>query len=234
MPPSDTESKRFPTMAAVLSGNDVERGTALAHIIAAHWKPLYKYVRLQYRIPAPEACTVTQNFLESLQGAEFFTRFDFAGLSLREFIRQELDAFVRIPGARKTADINPSLDFTGAEDEFNVDQTGPGQRPAEYYNSEWVRSLLTLAVEELHTLLTEEGKSTDFSLFMKLDLQDRSGTERVGLEEIASALSMTLSGALESLARTRQRFQNILMDLIRSFTSSDAEFRREARAFFQA
>jgi hypothetical protein len=234
MSSGNTDSRNFPTIVAVLHGNKMERITALEHIIAAHWKPLYKYIRLQYRIPPTEACTITQNFLEQFEEAAFFAKFDPARQPLREFIRQKLDVFVPIPGARKSADPAPALDFTGAEEEFNVDQAGPGQSAAEYYNNEWVRSLLTLAVEELHTTFAAEGKNQDFSLFMKLDLQDRSGTGRVGLEEIAAELSMPLSDALTSLAKTRQRLQNILMDLIRSFTSSDAEFRREARTFFRA
>jgi hypothetical protein len=97
-----------------------------------------------------------------------------------------------------------------------------------------VRNLFTLAVEELHTRLTSEGKTGDFSLFLNHDLQDRTGSERVGLENLASELSMPLAEAMASLAKTRQRFQGIVTDLIRSFTSSEAEFRREARTFFGA
>ena len=234
MPPGNTESNQFPTIVSVLRGDQEERTTALGHIIAAHWKPLYKYIRLQYRISPAEASTVTLNFLEQLGEPAFFTKFDPARQPLRDFIRQKLDVFVPVPAARKPADPSTSLDFRGAEEEFNVDQVGSSPSAVQYYTSEWIRSILTLAVEELNAILVAEGKSRDFSLFMKLDLQDRSGTGRVGLEEIAAELSIPLSDALGSLAKTRQRFQKTLMDLIRSFTTSDAEFRREARSFFQS
>ena len=234
MVPGNTNSRPLPTVFAILHGNRQEQADALGNIVAVHWKPLYKYIRSQYRIPPTEACTVTLNFLEQLEEPSFFAKYDPAREPLREFIRQRLDVFVPIPAARKSTDQAPSFDFAGAEEEFTADLAGPAAPAAEYYNNEWVRSLLTLAVEQLYTVFAAEEKSRDFSLFMKLDLQDRSGTGRVGLEEIAAELSMPLSQALESLAHTRQRFQSLLADLIRSFTSSDAEFRREVRSFFQS
>ena len=216
------------------SSDPAERSKAVEYIVTAHWKPLYKYLRLQYQISSAEAQTVTLNFLALFQERTFFARFDPTRLPLREFIRQKLDVFVPTPGARKVVTFSPAFDFSGAEEEFKADQEGPGQSALEYYNNEWVRILLTLAVEELHNRLAAEGKSKDVALFMKLDLQDRSGGERVGIEAIAGELSIPMNEAWNSLAQTRQRFQNILIDLIRSFTSSEAEFRREAQAFIRS
>jgi hypothetical protein len=234
MPPGNPEASHTSVLHIVQHGNPAERSKAVDHIITAHWKPVYKYLRMQYQMSHTEACTMTLNFLTLLQEKTFFARFDPARLPVREFIRQKLDVFVPTPGARKVVAPSPALDFSGAEEEFKADQEEPGQSALAFYNNEWVRNLLTLAVEELHNRLAAEGKSPDFSLFMKLDLQDRSGHERVGLEEIAAELSMPLADALISLAKTRQRFQTILMELIKSFTSSDEEYRREARAFFRA
>jgi hypothetical protein len=234
MSPGNPQNGNSSLVRILQRGNPGERSKAVDHIITAHWKPLYKYLRLQYQIPPSEAWTVILNFLELLQEKAFFDRYDPARMTLREFIRQKLDVFVPTPGARKVIDPSAALDFSGAEEEFHADQHGPGQSSEQYYNNEWVRILLTLAVEELNNRLAADGKSPDFSLFFKHDLQEGSGNERVGLEEIAAELSMPLADAMDSLAKTRQRFQTILMDLIRSFTSSDEEFRREARAFFRA
>jgi hypothetical protein len=217
----------------VQQGNPAERAKAIDHVITAHWKPLYKYLRMQYQMSHAEALTATLNFLPLVQERTFFARFDPARLPIREFIRQKLDVFVPTPGAKRAVAAPPALDFSGAEEEFKADLEGPGQSALEYYNSEWVRSLLILAVEELNNRLSAEGRSTDFSLFMKHDLQDRSGIKRVGLEDIAGELSLPLADALTSLAKTRQRFQSILMELIKSFTTSDAQFRREAQTFFR-
>jgi hypothetical protein len=216
MPPGNPDAGHVSVIQLVQSSDPAERSKAIEHIVTAHWKPLYKYLRLQYQISSAEAQTVTLNFLALFQERTFFARFDPTRLPLREFIRQKLDVFVPTPGARKVVAFSPAFDFSGAEEEFKADQEGPGQSALEYYNNEWVRILLTLAVEELHNRLAAEGKGSDSSLFMKHDLQDRSGSERVGLEEIAAELSMSLADAMNSLAKTRQRFQSILMDLIRS------------------
>ncbi|MCX6134498.1 MAG: hypothetical protein NTU47_11850 [Ignavibacteriales bacterium] len=215
-------------------GDPAERAKAIEHIVVAHWKPLYKYVRAQYRLSHTEAWTITLNFLKLLDEGIFFAKFDGSKTSLREFIRGRLDVFMPTPAARKVIAPPTTIDIVGAEEEFLADQTAPNQSAIEYYNNEWVRNLLTLAVEELHNKLASEGKSRDAELFMKLDLQDRSGDQRVTLEAVANELSMPLGDAWNSLAKTRQRFQNILIDLIRSFISSDAEFRREIQTFMHS
>ncbi len=233
MPAGNPEADQPSVTHSAQHGDPAERTTAVEHIVVAHWKPLYKYLRAQYRLPDPEARTIILNFLLLLHERTFFAKFEGRKMPLREFLREKLDVFVPTPAARKAIAPSPALDFPGAEEEFRADQENPGQSGVEYYNNEWVRNILTLAVEELHNKLAAEGKSRDVELFMRLDLQDRSGNQRTTLETIANELSMPMDEAWNSLAKTRQRFQNILIDLIRSFTSSDAEFRKEARAFIR-
>jgi len=233
MSAGNPESSRSSVVHAVQHGDLAERTNAVELIVIAHWKPLYKYLRAQYRLPQSDASTVTLNFLSLFAESTFFARFDGGKMPLREYLREKLDVFVPTPAARKTIATARALDFQGAEEEFLADQQESGRSGIHYYNDEWVRNLLTLAVEELHNRLATEGKGTDFDLFMKLDLQDRSGDHRVSLETIAGELSVPLAEAWTSLAKTRQRFQDILIDLIKSFTSSEAEFRREAQAFIR-
>jgi hypothetical protein len=231
MPPGNQEANQSSIVNILQHGDAVARAKALEHVIIAHWKPLYKYLRAQYRFSHTEAWTFTVNFLALFQERTFFAGYDGRGMPLREFIRGKLDVFVPTPAARRAVAPAPEFDFRGADEEFLADQLSPDQSGAEYYNNEWVRTILTLAVEELYGKLAAEGKSRDFELFMKLDLQDRSGDQRVSIESVAEGLSMPMAEAWNSLAKTRQRFQDTLVDLIRSFTSSDAEFRRESRAF---
>jgi hypothetical protein len=221
-------------MDALLHGSADEKAKALAHVAAVHWKPLYKYLRAQYGITHGEARAMTLNFLAQFQQEDFFSRFDSRKSTVREYLRQRLEVFVPTTGAKKAVDPTSSPDFESAGEEFTSDQLEPNRSAKEYYESEWTRNLLTFAVEELNNRLVQEGKEKDFSLFLKLDLQDRSGSERVTLEHIATELAMPLSDALTSLAKTRQLFQTILLDLIKSFTSSEAEFRKEAQAFFRS
>ena len=231
MPAEQPEPYSSSVMYTVQHGDQAARSKAIEYIIVAHWKPLYKYLRAQYRFTHEEAWTITLNFLPLLEERTFFARFDGARIPLREFIRQKLDVFVPTPNSRKAVSPSPAIDLAGADAEFAADQLAPDQTGVTYYNGEWVRNMFTLAVEELYNKLAAEGKSKDFELFMKLDLQDRSGDQRVSLEAVANELAMPMGDAWNALAKTRQRFQSILLDLIKSFSSSDAEFRREAQAF---
>jgi hypothetical protein len=91
--------------------------------------------------------------------------------------------------------------------------------------------MFTLALEELSRRLEAEGKMDDFSLFFGHDLQDRGAAERQTIEQIAAQLGMPITSAMNSLARTRQRFHSILTDLVRSFCTTEEECRREIRPF---
>ena len=234
MPAANPEAYHSSVIHSAQHGDQAARSKAIEHIVVAHWKPLYKYLRAQYRFSHEEAWTITLNFLPLLEEKTFFARFDGKRAPLREFIRQKLDVFVPTPNSRKAMAPSLAIDFAGADAEFVADQLAPDQSGTAYFNNEWVRNIFTLAVEELYNKLAAEGRSRDFDLFMKLDLQDRSGDQRVSLEAIANELAMPMGDAWNSLANTRQRFQSILVDLIRSFSSSDSEFRREAHAFIRS
>lgn len=234
MPSGKPESSNLSIVTKARSADAAERSQAIEYIVTAHWKPLYKYLRAHHRLSHADASAILTNFLTQLEERLFLSKFGGRNIPLREFLRQELDVFIPTPAARNAVASSPAFDFRGADEEFLADQLAPVQSALDYYNNEWVRTILTLAVEELHNKLAEEGKSRDVALFMKLDLQDRSGDVRLSLESIANELSIPMNEAWNSLAQTRQRFQGILIDLIRSFTSSEAEFRREAQAFFHS
>lgn len=234
MSSTQSENRHSSMMDGLLRGTADEKAKAIAHVIAVHWKPLYKYLRAQYGTPHGEARTMILNYLTKIQHGDFFSRFDPRKSTVREYLRQRLEVFVPTTGAKKAIDPALSYDFEGAGEEFTSDQLEKNRSAKVYYESEWARHLLTLAVEELNIRMGQEGKDKDFSLFLKHDLQDRSGSERVTLEDIATELTMPLSDALTSLAKTRQLFQTILLDLIKSLTSSEAEFRKEAQAFFRS
>ena len=214
-------------------GDPATRAQAIELIFVAHWKPLYKYIRFQHRLPHDAARSITLNFLTQLEEPLFFAEFDWTKEPAREFIRRKIDGYLPTPEAASPTPEIPAIDFPGADAEFTAEQVPEGTSGKEYYTNEWIRNIFTLAVEELYRRLLAESRSTDFELFLKLDLQDRSGDQRISIEAAAADLSMPMTEAWSALAKTRQQFQNILIDLIRSFTSSEAEFRREVQSFIR-
>ncbi|MCX6145526.1 MAG: hypothetical protein NTZ35_20150 [Ignavibacteriales bacterium] len=224
-PPSDYSS-------AVLTaqfGNEKERLGAIEHIIATHWKVLYKYLRLRYEIPSSDAEAMMQSFLGEVQQKGFLEQFDGSRSPIRAFLRVKLDEFVTRKKTLGDAGFSFPLDFSMVDEELRTELRDPSQSADEYYESEWLRNIFTLAVEELYGKLQQQGKTVQFFLFLRNDLQQG---ERLPIEELAKELSISPDIAKAFLKETRSTYQGIVTDLIQSLTTSSAEFRKEVRLLF--
>jgi hypothetical protein len=225
VPPSDYSS----VVLTAQFGNEKERLGAIEHIVATHWKVLYKYLRLRHEVPSSDAETMMQNFLTEVQEKGFFDQFDGSKSPIRAYLRVKLDEFVT--RQKTSSDDGPSLpiDFSMAEEEIRTEHRDPSQSAEEYFESEWLRNIFTLAVEELYGKLQQQGKTVQFFLFLRQDLQQG---ERLPLEELAKELSISPEIAKVYLKETRATYQGIVGDLIQSLTTSSAEFRKEIRLLF--
>ena len=232
MPPIPSQAPYSSAVVSVLHGDDAERAKALEHIIAAHWKVLYKYLRLRYDVYPSDAGTLVRLFLDRVQEKGFFDQFDANGLPVRFFLRDHLDSFVAAQKDTTSVSSSLPLDFAFAEEEYQSEQRDPSQSPQQYFESEWVRSLFTLAIEELLNELQSEGKTVHFFLFLRYDLQNRGEAAQVSLEDLAKEMSISVDIARNFLAEARTRYQAIVKGLVQSFTSSEDELQKEVRLLF--
>jgi len=225
IPPSDYSS----IVLTAQFGNEKERPAAIEHIIATHWKVLYKYLRLRYQVPSPDAEAMMQSYLNEVQEKEFLGQFDGSKFPIRAYLRAKLDEFVTRQKMSGDEGFSFPLDFSIVEEELRTELRDPSQSAEEYYESEWLRTIFTLAVEDLYGKLQERGKTVEFFLFLRHDLQQG---ERLPLEELAKELSISPDIAKAFLKETRATYQEIVTDLIQSLTTSSAEFRKEVRSLF--
>ena len=228
LPPSDYAS----VVLTAQFGNEQERAGAIEHIIATHWKVLYKYLRLRYVVPSSDAEAMMQSFMSGVQEKGFLDQFDGGKSPIRAYLRVRLDEFAT--RQKTSGNDGPSLpiDFSQVEEEFRTEQRDPSQSPEEYFESEWLRNIFTLAVEELCGKLQQQGKTVQFFLFLRHDLQQGAGGERLPLAELAKELSISPDIANIYLKETRTTYQGIVTDLIQSLTTSSAGFRKEVRLLF--
>src|SRR5262245_13632540 len=70
------------------------RREAQETLIAAYWKPVYKYVRFKWGVPNEDAKDLTQAFFARSVEKGFFDRFDPAKARFRTFLRVCVDGFV--------------------------------------------------------------------------------------------------------------------------------------------
>ena len=233
MAPASEDIDQTSAILTALRGSEPGRREAVEHIIAAHWKPLYKYLRFRHDRSPEDARALMAKYLEDVLKPGFFLRYDSHAGPLRNFLRKEIDrSAVQWSGKQSTSYPFP-VDYASAEEEYQSEVRFPGLAADEYYESEWVRNLFALAVGVLQSTLAAGGKTDQFTLFLRSDLQDKSMGERAFLDEVARELGMTINDAMNALAFTRRTFHHIMKDIVRSLTTTDAEYQQELRNIFK-
>jgi len=227
---------RFPetrrTAVADLRSPDANlRERAWEAVIAAYWKPVYKYVRVRWSESNENAKDLTQAFFTRGLEKDFFGGYDPAKARFRTYLRTCLDAFLanenKAAGRLKRGGDAVSLAFEtpdGKPREIASNELSP----EEYFRREWVRNLFSLAAEDLKRECAESGKRIHYEIFERYDLND--GGERPTYDGMAVALGLTPATVTNHLAGMRRRFRHLLLERIRETTVTEQEFREEARA----
>ncbi|HXE89797.1 MAG TPA: sigma-70 family RNA polymerase sigma factor [Terriglobales bacterium] len=230
-------SARFPqtrwsAIEAARSDDPAERQRALETLIAAYWKPVYKYIRVQWNRSNEDAKDLTQEFFARLIEKDFLETYDPAKGRLRTFLRVCVDGVVQNAdrAARRLKRggdaVMMSLDFDAAESELG--RAAPAAAE-DFFEREWVRSLFELAIEGLKKECEARGKMVHFRLFERYDMDD-AGERRPTYEQLAREMDLATTDVTNYLAWARREFRRIVLEKLREMTAGEDEFRREARA----
>jgi RNA polymerase sigma factor (sigma-70 family) len=235
--PPNPQGDAFPltrhSVVEAAQGHDpADRMRAMEAITSSYWRPVYKYVRLRWRVEREDAEDFTQEFFSRLLEKDFLSSYDPTKGKLRTFLRTCIDRLFmnKVRDARRQkrgeAAIHVSLDFEEAEQELAAStQTGS---PEDYFEKEWVRTLFGLAVERLRAQCQTAGKTTQFTLFERYDLGDEDA--RPSYAALAAEFQILLTDVTNYLAFARREFRRCVLAQLRDMTGSDEEFQREARA----
>jgi RNA polymerase sigma factor (sigma-70 family) len=226
---------RRSVVRAAASADPETRRRAFEALVAAYWRPVYKYLRFKWSAPAEDAEDLTQGFFARALEKGFFDRFDPSRSRFRTYLRTCLDGFVA--NERKSARRlkrgggaeHVSLDFAGAEAELGRQGPPEGGDMEEYFHREWVRSLFGLAVEALRQRCVEAGKSVPFALFERYDLEGADAPTRSSYAELAREMGIPETQVTNHLAWARREFRRLVLEALEEATGSEEEFRAEAR-----
>lgn len=231
---------RFPitshsAIAAAASEDAEVRQRALETIVASYWKPAYKYLRIKWQASNENAKDLTQSFFLTAIEKSYFAGYDASKASFQTFFRTCLDRFVANQNKaeqrlkRGGGANHLSLDFVGAESELINNFPAPELNPEEFFHREWVRSLLTLAVETLQQRYEQNGHELHFQLFERYDLQDAADS-KVSYASLAQEFELKTTDVTNYLAAARRDFRKVLLEKVRELTGTEAEFQEEVRA----
>jgi RNA polymerase sigma factor (sigma-70 family) len=224
---------RWSLILAARSGQVEERQRALNTLIAAYWKPVYKYIRLRWRKDNEEAQDLTQEFFARLLENDFLESYDPSRARLRTFLRVCVDRLVanqekaahRLKRGGELQIL--SLDFESAEGELQQIEIPSPETMDDFFAREWVRSVFSLALERLRQDCEERGKQTRFRLLELYDIEE--GGKKLTYEQVGRQFGLKASDVTNYLAYARREFRRIVLEQLREMTANDDEFRREAR-----
>jgi RNA polymerase sigma factor (sigma-70 family) len=229
---------RFPTthaslLVAARSEEASERQRALDTLIAAYWKPVYKYIRIRWNKNNEEAKDLTQEFFTRLLQKDFLHKYDPARARLRTFLRVCVDGLIEneyksAHRLKRGGDAQfLSLDFESAEGELQHLEIPEPTSMEDWFAREWARSIFELALERLRRECDQRGKATHFRLLELYDVEEAG--KSLTYEEVARQFGLKVSDVTNYLFYARREFRRIVLDQLRETTASEEEFRREAR-----
>ncbi len=226
---------RHSAVLAAQSASLIERERGLSILVAAYWKPIYKYLRIRHREANEEAKDLTQGFFARALEKEFFAAYDPDKGSFRTYLRTCLDRYVanerkaalrqkRSPGAPVVP-----LDFELAEGELARSHPPPtGRWSSTSTTSSSAASSPSRSRRCARSAPCAARTSPSGSSSATSSTAIRS--ERLTYERLAEELHLPVTQVTNFLAFARREFRRIVLEKLREITTSDREFREEARS----
>jgi RNA polymerase sigma factor (sigma-70 family) len=221
---------RHSTLARIRGADEAERRRGLQALAEAYWRPVYGYLRLQWRRPHEEAADLAQDLFAQILHKGLLSSFDPRRARLRTFLRLCIDSLVAgqdRAARRKKRGGGLVVSFDAAEARATYERlAAPSESPEALFEKEWARGLFAAALQRLRERCRREGKEQHFQLLEQYEL----GDERPTYPELARRFAIAATDVTNRLAWARRQLRAAVLDLLREHTGSDAEFRAEARA----
>ncbi len=231
---SDFPRTRRSAIVAAGSSDPIERTRAFDALISAYWKPSFRHLRLKWRKNHEDAKDLTQAFFGRAMEKGWFDSFDPSKARFRTFLRTCLDGFVQNEAKaqgrikRGGGERILSLDFERAEGELaHVDPAAPDSVDREF-DEAWVRGLFASAIDQLRNELAAAGRVVNYQLLVRYDLERRDD-QRITYDDLAREHGISVTDVTNRLAFARRELRRVVLDRLRAITSTDREFREEAR-----
>lgn len=222
---------RYSVLERLRAGDSPGRVEAFGDLVGGYWKPIYKYLRLQWRLSAEDAEDMTQALFADAFEHGWFDRFEPQKARFRTFVRVCVDRLVmnrqqaaarsKRGGGAQTI----SVDFASAEHEV---QAQPAVRPEaeDLFTREFVRALCDRAVRSLRDDCLARGRDLHWRLFERYDL---GGQDGVSYAALAAEYGLTPGQVTGYLAQARRAFRVHTVAELRALCATEEEFRREAK-----
>ena len=236
----DQQPDAFPptrrSVVRALGSADVEvRQRAFDTLVRAYWQPVYKYIRLRWRVPREQAEDLTQEFFTEALEKAWLKGYDPARARFRTFLRLCVDrdvAKARRAAARAKRGGSVTfvpLKFVDAEVQIRGAPAVADAEAEEFFRREWVRAVFELAIERLRAECAAAGKTVQFRVFERYDVRPEGTGPAPTYAELAREHGIPETQVTNYLAFARKRLRQHVLEALAELAGSDAEFAAEAR-----
>jgi RNA polymerase sigma factor (sigma-70 family) len=233
-PPSFPET-RHSVIERIRAVDPTTRRDAFGDLVSGYWKPVYKHLRITWRLSEEDAQDLTQAFFAEAFQKAWLERYAPEKARFRTFVRLCADRVVmnwkqsaartKRGGAAETV----PLDFEAAERELGAQQLSTPPDAEDFFRREFVRALFDRAVSEVRAEYEAAGRRVHLDLFERYDLAPVEGQTYAGL---ARDFGLTTAQVTNYLAQVRRSFRAHALDALQALSGSQDEFRRDARELF--
>ena len=222
-------------MRAAASADPETRQRAFDALVAAYWKPVYKYLRLKWRAAGEDAEDLTQGFFARAIEKGFFDRFDPARARFRTYLRACLDGFVanerksagrlKRGGGRRAR--QPGLRGRGgrAGPPGPIRQRRHGRVLPSRMGAQPVRPRGGGAAPPLRG----GGEGRPLRALRALRPRRARRGARPSYADLAREMAIPETQVTNHLAWARREFRRLVLEALAEATGSEEEFRAEAR-----
>jgi RNA polymerase sigma-70 factor (ECF subfamily) len=212
-----------------------DRREALERLFRTYWKPVYFLIRRTH--DAETAQDIAQGFFTAFLEKDFLKSVErekgkfrtFLCVAVRHYMADEYD---RAHARKRGGGRSPlSLDFARAETE--ISRVPAAKDDADkYFQRQWALEVIKRA---LHALREEFQASDRLAEFEALSLYlSAGGKDAPTHADLAKRLSLSESDVNNRVHRLRQRYRELILEEVRSYSDSEEEAQQEVRDLFSA
>lgn len=231
MPAAPFPATRHSVLRALHSADAGQRSHALAAVVDGYWRPACAYLRMRWGLSLEDAEDATQSFFTRTLTSDLLERYDPSKARFRTYLRVCLDGHVANERAAERrlkrgggAALLP-LEALDIESHAGAEPTIDA-----WFEQEWVRALCADTLAELRERLEGRDRGVVFSIFERYDVSGADADQRPTYAALADEFGVPATQVTNYLAAARREFRTLVLDRLRRQTTSEDEFRAEARA----
>lgn len=211
--------------------NRLSERPALGQLLEKYWRPLYFYAR-QRGLSASDAEDATQEFMRELIEGQILSAADPAKGRFRNFLLTIWKRFLIDRNRGETrlkrggGEVVTSIFCAGGEQDFleHSRYRPKNRQPEELFEEEWASSIVR---EAFSTLESEYSKSNRSKVFHGLAPYVTTPVNGETYTNIASQNGMSIGAAKVALHRLRQRFADVLRQLVEETLDDPSDLEAE-------